>query len=59
MEIDKLKEKIKKILNDNGVETVDSENVGWVPLGDEEALAVISGDQTFLVVINPYCDEDD
>jgi len=53
----KLKEKIKKILNDNGIETVNSDEMGWIPIEDEEALVVILGEDTFLMVINPYCDD--
>ena len=55
--ISKMKDKIKKILNDNGLETVNSDEMGWIPIEDEEALVVISGKDTFLMVINPYCDD--
>ena len=55
----KLKNKIKKILNDNGIETVNSEGMGQIPIEDEEeGLVVISGEDAFLIVINPYCDRD-
>ena len=53
-----LKNRIKEILNDNRIETVDSECMGWIPIENkEEALVVISGKNLFLMVINPYCDD--